>query len=290
MKKFHIDFTSCKKRSFLLFLMVCFIGMSSFAQNQKFYIFLCFGQSNMEGNARFQPEDTTVDSRFQVMEAVDCPNLKREKGKWYTAVPPLCRCYTGLTPVDYFGRTLIENLPLDVKVGVINVAVGGCKIELFDKNNYKAYADTAPVWMKGMIKEYDGNPYERLVQMAKLAQKDGLIKGILLHQGESNTGDTTWPSKVNNVYNNLLKDLNLNAASVPLLAGEVVNAEQGGICASMNNIIDKLPQSIPTAHIISSKGCTVAKDHLHFDVAGYREFGKRYAAAMLPLLGYKMSE
>jgi hypothetical protein len=290
MERFHIDFASWKKRSFLLFVMLCFIGTSSFAQNQKFYIFLCFGQSNMEGNARFQPEDTTVDSRFQVMEAVDCPNLNREKGKWYTAVPPLCRCRTGLTPADYLGRTLIENLPKDVKVGVINVAVGGCKIELFDKDNYKAYADTAPVWMKGMIKEYDGNPYERLVEMAKLAQKDGVIKGILLHQGESNTGDTTWPAKVKSVYNNLLHDLNLKAAAVPLLAGEVVNAEQGGICASMNNIIDNLPQTISTAHVISSKGLTVAKDHLHFDAAGYREFGKRYAAAMLPLLGYKLGE
>jgi lysophospholipase L1-like esterase len=144
--------------------------------------------------------------------------------------------------------------------------------------------------MKGMIKEYDGNPYERLVEMAKLAQKDGVIKGILLHQGESNTGDTTWPAKVKSVYNNLLHDLNLKAAAVPLLAGEVVNAEQGGICASMNNIIDNLPQTISTAHVISSKGLTVAKDHLHFDAAGYREFGKRYAAAMLPLLGYKLGE
>jgi len=245
----------------------------------------------MEGHARIEPQDTTnVDSRFQVMEAVDCPNLHREKGKWYTAVPPLCRCYTGLTPVDYFGRTLIENLPKDVKVGVINVAVGGCKIELFDKNNYKAYADTAPVWMKGMIKEYDGDPYGRLVEMAKLAQKSGVIKGILLHQGESNTGDTTWPGKVNGVYNNLLKDLNLTAASVPLIAGEVVNAAQGGVCAGMNTIIDDLPQTIPTAHIVSSKGCSVWKDHLHFDAAGYREFGERYAATMLPLLGYKMNK
>jgi lysophospholipase L1-like esterase len=74
---------------------------------------------------------------------------------------------------------------------------------------------------------------------------------------------------------------------VPLLAGEVVNAEQGGICASMNNIIDKLPQTIATAHVISSKGCTVGKDHLHFDAAGYRELGKRYAEAMLPLLSIK---
>src|SRR6185437_6113298 len=279
------NYRNFKKRGFLLLMIACLIAMHSSAQDQKSYVFLCFGQSNMEGHARIEAQDTTdVDSRFQVMEAVDCPNLHREKGKWYTAVPPLCRCYTGLTPVDYFGRTLLENLPKDVKVGVINVAVGGCKIELFDKENYKAYADTAPVWMKGMIKEYDGDPYARLVEMAKLAQKSGVIKGILLHQGESNTGDTTWLAKVKSVYNNLLHDLNLKAAAVPLLAGEVVNAEQGGICASMNNIIDNLPQTIPTAHVISSKGLTVAKDHLHFDAAGYREFGKRYAAAMLPLL------
>ncbi|HEY5367557.1 MAG TPA: sialate O-acetylesterase [Hanamia sp.] len=291
MKKYFSNFKKLERRGLLLLVIICFTAVHSFAQDQKFYIFLCFGQSNMEGHARIEPQDTTaVDSRFQVMEAVDCPNLHREKGKWYTAVPPLCRCTTGLTPVDYFGRTLIENLPKDVKVGVINVAVGGCKIELFDKNNYKAYADTAPVWMKGMIKEYDGDPYARLVEMAKLAQKSGVIKGILLHQGESNTGDTTWPGKVNDVYNNLLKDLNLNAASVPLIAGEVVNAAQGGVCASMNTIIDDLPQTIPTAHIVSSKGCSVWRDHLHFDAAGYREFGERYAATMLPLLGYKMNK
>lgn len=276
------------KKVALLLAFSC-LALCSFSQNKKFYIFLCLGQSNMEGNARFEPQDTiNVDTRFKVMEAVDCPNLGREKGKWYTAVPPLCRCHTGLTPADYFGRTLLENLPKDVTVGVINVAVGGCKIVLFNKDNYKGYADTAPVWMKPMIKEYDGSPYDRLVEMAKLAQKDGVIKGILLHQGESNTGDTTWPAQVNVVYNNLLKDLNLKAAAVPLLAGEVVHEEQNGICARMNAIIDKLPQTIPTAHVVSSKGCSVAKDNLHFNAAGYRELGKRYAAVMLPLLGYKM--
>lgn len=245
----------------------------------------------MEGNAKIEPQDTVnVDSRFRVMEAVDCPDLNRTKGNWYTAVPPLCRCHTGLTPADYFGRALLANLPKGAKVGIINVAVGGCKIELFDKDHYQVYADTVPGWMKGMIKEYNGNPYARLVEMAKLAQKAGVIKGILLHQGESNTGDTSWPEKVNVVYNNLLKDLTLNASSVPLLAGEVVNADQGCICASMNHIIDSLPQTISTAHVISSAGCSVAADRLHFNAAGYRELGKRYAAAMLPLLGYKMKE
>lgn len=56
------------------------LTVNSFSQDKNFYIFLCFGQSNMEGNARIEPQDTTVDSRFQVMEAVDCPNLGRTKG------------------------------------------------------------------------------------------------------------------------------------------------------------------------------------------------------------------
>jgi hypothetical protein len=60
-----------------LYLLVglLFLSMNAFSQDPNFYIFLCFGQSNMEGNARFQPQDTTVDNRFQVLEAVDCPTL-----------------------------------------------------------------------------------------------------------------------------------------------------------------------------------------------------------------------
>ena len=278
-------------KCFLVVLLTTFLlSATAFSQDKKFYIFLCFGQSNMEGNARIEPQDSTVDDRFRVLEAVDCPNLGREKGKWYTALPPLCRCRTGLTPADYFGRTLVANLPKDVKVGVINVAVGGCKIELFDKDNYQSYVSTAPSWMINMIKEYDGNPYQRLVEMGKLAQKAGVIKGILLHQGESNTGDTTWPQKVKLVYDNLLHDLNLNSNAVPLLAGELVDAEQGGACASMNKIIAKLPQTIPNAHVISSAGCTQRGDKLHFTAAGYRKLGERYGMQMLSLLGVKVNE
>jgi hypothetical protein len=262
-------------------------NIRAFSQDPDFYIFLCFGQSNMEGNARIQPQDTTVDNRFQVMEAIDCPNLGRVKGHWYTAAPPLCRCHTGLTPADYFGRTLIANLPKNKRVGIINVSIGGCKIELFDKDNYQVYISTAPKWMLGMINEYDGNPYARLVEMAKLAQKDGVIKGILLHQGESNTGDTLWPAKVKLVYDNLIKDLHLKARSVPLLAGEVVNADQGGACASMNVIIATLPKTIPNSCVISSAGCTDIPDNLHFTAEGYLILGKRYAAKMLSIMGYK---
>jgi hypothetical protein len=275
---------------FFVFIGLLLLSMNAFSRDPNFYIFLCFGQSNMEGNARIEAQDTTVDSRFQVLEAVDCLNIGRIKGKWYPAAPPLCRSHTGLTPADYFGRTLVANLPKKIKVGIINVAVGGCKIELFDKDNYQSYVSTAPSWMLNMIKEYDGNPYERLVEMARLAQKDGVIKGILLHQGESNTNDSIWPQKVKGVYDNLVKDLKLDPKSVPLLAGELVNADQGGACASMNQIIAKLPQTIPNSYVISSKGCPGIADHLHFTAEGYRKIGKRYGAKMLSLLGVKVAD
>ena len=283
--RFHLSKGKMKCWLFAL-IGLLFLSTTALSQNSKFYIFLCFGQSNMEGNARAEAQDSTVDNRFQVMEAINCPNLGREMGKWYAAVPPLCRCHTGLTPADYFGRTLVENLPKDIRVGVINVAVGGCKIELFDKDHYQSYVSTAPQWMIGMINDYNGNPYQRLVEMARLAQKDGVIKGILLHQGESNTGDSAWPQKVKLVYDNLLHDLNLEPGSVPLLAGETVNADQGGACASMNAIIATLPKSIRNAYVISSAGCPQRGDNLHFTAAGYRELGKRYGLKMLSLLGY----
>ena len=90
----------------------------------KLYIFLCFGQSNMEGfPGGIEQQDKTVDKRFQVLAAVDFPELNRKQGQWYDAVPPLCRPGNGLCPADYFGRTLVANLPENVRVGVVNVAV-----------------------------------------------------------------------------------------------------------------------------------------------------------------------
>lgn len=273
------------KVSFLVVTLL--LSNRGFSQDPNFYIFLCFGQSNMEGQGTIETQDKKVNSRLQVLQSVNCSNLNRTKGKWYPAVPPLTRCWSGLSPADYFGRTMVENLPDSIRIGIINVSVAGCKIELYDKEGYTTYvASITETWLKNIIAEYNGNPYGYLVDMAKLAQKDGVIKGILLHQGESNTGDTQWPAKVKKIYNDLLTDLNLKSDSVPLLAGEVVHADQGGICASMNTIINRLPQSIPTSYVISSSKCTDANDNLHFNSAGYRELGKRYAKKMLQIMGY----
>ena len=276
------------KRTLFLLAVSCSLNTTAFSQDPNFYIFLCFGQSNMEGFPGVEQQDKTmVDKRLQVLAAVDSPNLGRTKGNWYDAVPPLCRSNTGLCPADYFGRTLVANLPEKIRVGVVNVSVAGCKIELFDKDHCQAYASTAAPWMKNIIREYSGNPYAHLVEVARLAQKEGVIKGILLHQGESNTNDKEWPAKVKGIYDNLIKDLNLKAESVPLLAGELVNADQHGACANMNETIDEMPKTISNSHIISSAGCPARPDHLHFTAAGYRTLGTRYAEKMHSLLGHQ---
>ena len=255
---------------------------NALSQDTNFFVFLCFGQSNMEGFPGIEQQDKTpVNDRFQVLAAVDFPNMERTKGNWYPAVPPLCRPGCGLCPADYFGRTLVTNLPQNIRVGVINVAVAGCKIEMFQKTNYESYISTQAGWMKTIATGYGGNPYGRLVELAKQAQKVGVIKGILLHQGESNSGDREWPAKVKGVYDDLLKDLDLKPDSVPLLAGELVGS--AGVVAG-------LPQTLPNSYVISSKGCAGQPGGVHFNSAGYRELGKRYGEKMLELLGYKIAD
>lgn len=253
--------------------------------NPNFHIYLCIGQSNMEGAAPIEPQDLTpINPRFLMMAAVDMPDHNRQQGQWYTAYPPLCRDHTGLTPADYFGRTLTANLPDSITIGIINIAVGGCKIELYDETQAPTYIANSPDWLQNFCAQYNNNPYRRLIECAKKAQQTGTIRGILLHQGCSNNTQPDWPQKVKHIYHRILHDLNLNPTNTPLLAGELLQQNQGGACWQHNPIIATLPQHIPNAHIISSANCPGAPDHLHFTAEGYRILGTRYALTMLQLL------
>ncbi len=259
----------------------------------NFYIFLCFGQSNMEGNARPEAVDlASPGPRFLLMPAVDFPATDqrpaRKMGEWCEASAPLCRPNTGLTPADWFGRTLVASLPNNIKIGVIHVAIGGIDIKGFLPDSIPSYVEKkAPGWMKGMLQAYDNNPYKRLVELAKKAQKDGVIKGILMHQGETNTGDPKWAGMVKQVYENLCGDLQLKPEEVNLYVGNIVQAGGKGVCIGCKKQIDELPQTIHTCQVISSDDCTNGPDRLHFDAAGYRELGCRYGEAVARHLGFE---
>lgn len=270
----------------ILIGLIILISTCTFAQNPNFHIYLCFGQSNMEGQGTIEAQDQVVNSRFKTFQSLTCSNLSRTKSNWYTATPPTCQCYSKLSPADYFGRTMVANLPDSITVGIINVSVSGCDIRLFDKDIYMNYDSTYTAsWFTSKVIAYGGNPYQHLVDLAKQAQQDGVIKGILLHQGETNTGQTMWLSYVKKIYRDMLADLSMNANQVPLLAGQMYSGSSN-CCSSMISIVNRLPDSVATAHVISSANCP-GQDNAHFNSVGYRMLGRRYAVQMLSLMGYK---
>ena len=269
-------------------LVACAASAVFAAPDPNFHIYLAFGQSNMEGQGGIENQDKTVDSRFQVMWTGNsgyCAG-NRSKGNWYDATPPLASCNGKLGPSDYFGRTMVEKTDSQIKVGVVVVAIAGCSITLFDKDNYKS-ATGGQSWYTDRVNDYGGNPYGRLIEIAKKAQEDGVIKGIIFHQGETDSGDNQWPSKVKKVYDNIINDLGLGD-DIPFLAGEVLRS---GMSSGANNNIAKLPQQSKNFYVISSEGFNQALSdgqNVHFTSQEYRDFGKRYAEKMIEVLGDKI--
>ena len=282
-----------------LFLVMCALVALPFVTakaevDPHFYVYLCFGQSNMEGNAQWGAVDVgNVDPRFQMLATTNFDSPKRTMGQWYTAECPIVSPTGRLGLADYFGRTMVASLPSDYRVGVVAVAMGGSPIEMFDKDLYATKLKENPSeWWATLSKNYyGGNPYKRLIDMGKKAQEVGVIKGILLHQGCSNCGDPKWPGMVKKIYEDMLADLHLNADDVPLLVGETERADMGGGCSSHNTVVARMPQVVPTAHVISSKGIPGnGVDAWHFSAAGYRMFGKRYAIEALHLMGIDIED
>jgi hypothetical protein len=257
------------------------------APDPNFHIYLAFGQSNMEGQANIESQDKTVDKRFQVLWTTDETNCGKVLGKWSDAVPPLASCSSKLGPADYFGRTMVEKTDSQIRVGIVDVAVAGCSIQLFETPLSQSYMNQQAGWFKQKVNAYGGKPYERLIEMAKKAQEDGVIKGIIFHQGETDAGDGQWPSKVKAVYDRILKDLGLDG-DIPFLAGEVLRS---GMSKGANNNIAKLPQQSKNFYVISSEGFNQALgdgQNVHFTSQEYRDFGKRYAEKMIEVLGDKI--
>ena len=283
------------KRNFTKILLTSVMFMTSAIGakaevDPNFHIYICFGQSNMEGNAQWEKQDEgNVDPRFQMLATCDFTTPKRKKGNWYTAECPIVSPVGKLGPTDYFGRTMVANLPENHKVGVIAVAMGGSPIEMFDKDLYEQkYKDNYNEWWAQIARNYYGeNPYGRIIEMAKKAQEVGVIKGILLHQGESNNGDEKWPGMVKKIYKDMLHDLGLKASDVHIFVGETEYENMGGGCSWHNHVVAKIPEVIPTGHVVSAEGIPGnGSDPWHFSAAGYRTFGKRYAEAVLDVMNH----
>ena len=264
------------------------ISQAFAAPDPNFHIYLAFGQSNMEGQGNIESQDKTVDKRFQVLWTTNETTCGKSLGQWSDAIPPLASCSGKLGPTDYFGRTMVEKIDSQIKVGVVVVAVAGCSIKLFDSPLDQGYMSQQASWFMQRVNAYGGKPYDRLIEMAKKAQEVGVIKGIIFHQGETDAGDGQWPSKVKKVYDRILKDLGIDD-DIPFLAGEVLRS---GVSKGANNNIAKLPQQSKNFYVISSEGLTQPLNdgqNVHFTSQEYRDLGKRYAEKMIEVLGDKIN-
>lgn len=252
--------------------------------DRNFHIFLCIGQSNMVGQPAPEAQDFEgVSDNFLSMSAVDCGD--RAIGLWRKALPPLCHCNAGLSPCDYFGRTMLQYLPEGHRVGVINVAVNGCSLSLFDKDHYKeVVAAMTADWQIGELERYDANPWDRLIHCARLALNDGVIEGIIVQQGESDAYSEEWYATLKKVYDDICAELGLGG--IPMTVGEALG---NGARASANIIISEVEANVPNTYLVKSDGCTIWPDDgmdVHFDSASQRTLGRRHAIRMLSALGY----
>jgi para-nitrobenzyl esterase len=295
-----------------------------------FHIYIAIGQSNMQGPGAIEAQDLDhVTDRFRILNVIadTYGGEARARSEWYTASPPLILpgavnqvnylgINIGLSPVNNFGWTLTQSpqVPANVKIGVIAVAHGDLGLASFSRNNaiVQAYHDgAASSTVKQGIKRYSdvyapgqyNGMYQAVLQNALLAREVGVLKGIILHQGESNIANSgtvagyTWGSMLKEIYDDLHTDLGLPANTLPLIAGQLYGgsgpASTGGAGpggALANDASLRTATGLTNVYVISSSGLSGRQnlqgqyDYTHFSAAGIRGLGQNFADKMIELV------
>lgn len=229
---------------------------------EDFHLYLLMGQSNMAGRGVVEEQDKMAHARV----------LKFSKDKkWVPAIDPIHfdKSQVGVGLGKTFGEVMAKANP-KVTIGLIPCAFGGTPISR---------------WQKG------ADLYLNSVERAKAAMKEGTLKGILWHQGETDSGNTMVAPKYGELLAQLVTDLrtDLDAEEVPFVAGQLGQflnrgqKDKPSLWPVINEQLDALPMKLKRSATVSSEGLKHKGDVLHFDSPSFREFGKRYAAAMQKL-------
>lgn len=269
------------------------------APDQNNHIYLLFGQSNMAGGGAgvslggsgagaLISTDCDTSPRVKVLAFCNCSagsgtactqykTISRTADKWYTAYPGLHSCNEGVSPGDYFAKTMLDSIREDITIGLIPCALSGQALNVFIKGRS---GFNLPTWAHPTLG--NSSPYAWMLNRCKIAQQTGVIKGFLLHQGESGAGDASpsWVAIASGIFDSLKKDLGLDK-NLPVVVGEL----RSDSYASFNtNSVGQLAKQYPNCGLASSKSLTIqSDDQWHFDAAGMRELGKRFARAFLSL-------
>ena len=262
-----------KKHFLFAALLVCAIGANAqqavVPQNRelatppakKFDLYLLAGQSNMAGRGIPTPEDTIGDPRILLLN---------RNGQWEIAKAPVHfdKKAAGIGPGLSFAREMVKKDPTIV-IGLIPCAAGGSSIEHWLNDEY---------WEQ--TRSY---PWNNAVLRTRLAMKDGRLKGILWHQGESNSS----PEKAAAYHSQLVQLVEkfrstFQLPGLPFVAGELpaFNKRAGNLNAALYDAAKQLQHF----SVVSGAELTPNKDNLHINTASQHVFGKRYAEAMEALL------
>lgn len=231
----------------------------------KFWLFLLVGQSNMAGRGVVEEQDKTPHPRVLTLS---------KEGKWVPAVDPIHfdKTAAGVGLGKTFGQIVAEANP-GVTIGLIPCAVGGSPIS---------------TWKPGAF--YSGtktHPWDDMVKRVEIALPAGTLKGILWHQGESDSNDKDAPGYEERLHNLVkrLRDL-VKSPDAPFIAGQMGKFDD----VPWNPekiVVDKAHQEIatkvPHAAFVSAEGLKHKGDKVHFDSPSFRELGKRYADAYLKM-------
>ena len=260
---------------FLLFIAAFFACRIVLAQEvslppkEKFHLFLLAGQSNMAGRGIVEPQDKTPHPRVLMLD---------KTGKWAPAVDPMHfdKPAAGVGLGKTFGQIVADATP-GVTIGLIPCAVGGSPIEVWSPGVF--YAATKV------------HPWDDAMKRAAVALPAGTLKGILWHQGESDSTPPLAPP-----YEGRLHELiarfrkELHAPKVPFIAGQMgkfPDVPWKPEMEAVNRAHEALPEKVAHAAFVSAEGLSHKGDKVHFDAASYRELGKRYAKAYLDLASRK---
>jgi hypothetical protein len=254
----------------LLVLLCAFAGTAKAETATGMDLYLLIGQSNMAGRGKVDEESKQVHPRVFTLN---------KDGQWVPATDPLHfdKPSAGVGPGLAFGKALAEAAP-ESRIGLIPCAVGGTSIK---------------VWSPGL---QDQNtkafPYDDMLRRVQLALKDGSLKGIIWHQGESDRPATDWSrkqyvEKFTDFVARLRKDL--DAQQVPFVAGELPELDDSlrERTQRFNELLHGLESTIAGYACVSAKELTDGGDKLHLDTKSARILGQRYAEAMLRLLKAK---